>query len=124
MMLGSRWSDLGGDIQVRSVALAAAGMQESGRMLDWTSFPGPFGVPQEGRIPNLALCLQIRLIPNQHNGEVVAVLDSEDLSEEFAHLVETGREAREWSPARLVPPIHPPSRTDVPLVTSLTFAGR
>lgn len=38
---------------------------------------------------NLTLCLQICLVPDQHDGEVISVLDSEDLREELAHLVET-----------------------------------
>lgn len=38
---------------------------------------------------DLALCLQICLVPNQHNGEVIAVLDPEDLSEELAYFNET-----------------------------------
>lgn len=57
------------------------------------SLLGPNGAIKEGGIPNLALCLQICFVPNQHDGEIVAVLDSEDLSEELAYLIETAREA-------------------------------
>lgn len=45
-------------------------------------------------VPDLALCFEICLVPDQHDGEVVAVLDSEDLREELAHLIETADEAR------------------------------
>lgn len=50
------------------------------------------GVTRGGGISNLALVLQICLVPNQHNGEIIPVLDSEDLCEELAHLIETARE--------------------------------
>lgn len=45
-------------------------------------------------IPDLTLRLKVCLIPNQHDGEVITVLDSEDLREQLAHLVETADEAR------------------------------
>lgn len=45
-------------------------------------------------IPDLTLCLEVCLVPNQHDGEVITVLDSEDLREQLAHLVETADEAR------------------------------
>lgn len=63
-----------------------------------------------GRVPDLALCLQICLVPNQYNGEVVSVLDSEDLREELAHLIETAEEARRvrFSCSARVPPAPPP----------------
>lgn len=44
--------------------------------------------------PDLTLCFEICLVPDQYDGEVVPVLDSEDLREELAHLIETANEAR------------------------------
>lgn len=71
---------------------------EGTRDLEKERFPpesllGPNEAMKEGGIPNLALCLQICFVPNQHNGEIITVLDSEYLSEELAYLIETAREA-------------------------------
>lgn len=61
-------------------------------------------------VPDLALCFEICLVPDQHDGEVVAVLDSEDLREELAHLIETADEARgvRFSRSAAVPSALPP----------------
>lgn len=59
-----------------------------------------------GGIPDLALCFQICLVANQHDGEVVSVLDSKDLCEKLAHFVETADEAR--GPASCSLPAPPP----------------
>lgn len=55
------------------------------------------------RIPDLTLCLEVCFVPNQHDGEVVTVLDSEDLGEQLAHLVETADEARGVRSSQLGP---------------------
>lgn len=56
---------------------------------------------------HLALGLQVRLVPNQHDGKVVAVLHSQDLCEQLAHLVEAAQEVAQVSGSALVPPSPP-----------------
>lgn len=69
--------------------------------------------------PDLALCLQICLVPNQHDGKIVSVLDSEDLREKLAHLIETADEARgvrSSQPLGPSPPQSPPLLSPLPVV--------
>ena len=89
--------------------------------LRWGPVGGGGGWGGDGvGVPDLALCLQICLVPDQHDGEVISVLDSEDLREELAHLVETADEAR--GPDSCSPPAPPPPAPHPPI--TLTSAGR
>lgn len=69
-------------------------------------------------IPDLALCLQISLVPNQHDGEIVSVLDSEDLREKLAHLVETAEEARGMRSSQPIGPVCPAPPPSPPLTSA------
>lgn len=117
---GLRATGLGATHLVRCVTVEGAGSHKP-EDAEVRTGGAPRAETESPGVSDLALRFQICLVPDQHDGEVVAVLDSEDLREELAHLIETAEEAQRGEVQLLSPAPAPPrpGSTTSPLLSPL-----